>query len=263
MNKSTSEMPTTQVNASLDETTHLGTVEFARGPNNFLDLDFVQAIVRAFDDLANRGARAFVLCSAGKNFCAGAEPSALQTMEFDAGAPHLYDAAIHMFDVELPIVAAVQGAAVGGGLGLALSADFRIATPESRFSANFARLGIHHGFGLTVTLPNLVGKQAALDLLLTGRRIDGFTALGIGLCDEVVSAELLRSRATERAEELAQSAPLAVRAIRKTMRGGLAAEVRAAFEHERVQQECLQKTEDFQEGIAAVTERRSPRFAGR
>jgi len=117
MNNSTSEMPTTQVNASLDETTHLGTVEFARGPNNFLDLDFVQAIVRAFDDLANRGARAFVLCSAGKNFCAGAEPSALQTMEFDAGAPHLYDAAIHMFDVELPIVAAVQGAAVGGGLG--------------------------------------------------------------------------------------------------------------------------------------------------
>src|SRR5439155_742096 len=78
-----------------------------------------------------------------------------------------------LFAAAIPVVATVQGAAVGGGLGLALSADFRVASPDSRFWANFARLGFHHGFGMTVTLPALVGQQAALDLLYTGRRVPG------------------------------------------------------------------------------------------
>ena len=94
-------------------------------------------------------------------------------------------AALRLFAAPLPVVAAVQGAAIGGGFGLALSADFRVATPESRFSANFARLGFHHGFALTVTLPAAVGRQAAADLLLTGRRVGGEEALALGLCDRL------------------------------------------------------------------------------
>jgi enoyl-CoA hydratase/carnithine racemase len=97
----------------------------------------------------------------------------------------------------LPVVAAVQGAAIGGGLGLAMAADLRVASPESRFAANFSLLGFHHGFGLTVTLPLAVGHQAALDLLYTGRRIDGTTAHRLGLCDTLVPPDQLRARATE------------------------------------------------------------------
>ena len=101
--------------------------------------------------------RAAVLCAQGKHFCAGADFSpegARYTTE------DLYAAAVRIFRTHTPVVAAVHGAAVGGGLGLALAADFRIAAPEARFSANFARLGFHQGFGLSVTLPRLVGLHS-------------------------------------------------------------------------------------------------------
>ena len=100
-------------------------------------------------------------------------------------SPRSTGRALRLFAAPLPVVAAVQGAAIGGGCGLALSADFRVATPQSRFSANFARLGFHHGFALTVTLPAVVGRQAAADLLLTGRRVGGEEALALGLCDRL------------------------------------------------------------------------------
>ena len=105
----------------------------------------------------------------------------------------------------------MQGAAIGGGCGLALSADFRVATPQSRFSANFARLGFHHGFALTVTLPAVVGSQAAADLLLTGRRVGGEEALALGLCDRLADDDDLLAQAIGYADELAASGPLAVR----------------------------------------------------
>ena len=93
---------------------------------------------------------------------------------------HLYDFAIRLFEQPLPIVAAIQGAAIGGGLGLAMAADFRVAAPEARFAANFALIGIHQGFALSVTLPAVVGQQAALDLLYTGRRVSGAEARALG-----------------------------------------------------------------------------------
>ena len=204
-----------------------------------------------------------MLCSEGKHFCAGADFSGAAGRVGRDGAPHLYDVAIRLFEQPLPIVAAVQGAAIGGGLGLALAADFRVATPESRFAANFSRLGFHPGFGLTVTLPRVVGQQAALDLLYTGRRIDGATAHQIGLCDHLVTGDELRGRAVDLAAEIAAAAPLAVRSIRRTLRQSLTDEVRAAMAHERAEQERLQQTDDFREGVAAVGERRAARFTGR
>ena len=113
------------------------------------------------------------------------------------------------------------------------------------------------------TLPVVVGHQAAIDLLYTGRRIDGTTAHRIGLCDKLVSKEELRPRAAELAGEVASAAPLALRSIRQTMRGSLAGDVRAAMTHERAEQERLQRTDDFREGVAAVGERRPARFTGR
>jgi enoyl-CoA hydratase/carnithine racemase len=138
-----------------------------------------------------------------------------------------------------------------------------VASPESRFSANFARLGFHHGFGLTVTLPDAVGQQAAASLLYTGRRIGGEEAHSIGLCDRLVAAtEAIVSEAKAMATELAAAAPLSVRAIRATMRRGLADRVRQATDHERSEQERLRRTKDFAEGVAASSQRREPDFTG-
>jgi 2-(1,2-epoxy-1,2-dihydrophenyl)acetyl-CoA isomerase len=238
-------------------------VEIRRPPNNFFDAGLIADLADALDGLATEAScRAVVLCSEGRNFCAGADFSRRSPTGRPAG-PHLYEVALRLFEQPLPVVAAVQGAAVGGGLGLALAADFRVASPESRFSANFARLGFHHGFGLTVTLPAAVGNQAALDLLYTGRRIGGEEAARIGLCDRLVPAEHLREQAGALAGEIAASAPLAVRSIRETMRDGLVARVREAVARERAEQERLMRTEDWREGVAAVNARRQAQFKGR
>ena len=234
-------------------------VEFNRPPNNFFDARLIGAIADAYDRLEKEGVRAIVLASAGRHFCAGANFAD----ENPASSGALYEQAIRLFAARLPVVAAVQGAAIGGGLGVALSADFRVATPESRFSANFARLGIHHGFGLTVTLPPVVGNQKSLELLYTGVRLRGDEAFAIGLCDRLVSVEELRPAAVALAEEIATSAPRAVSSIRQTMRGDLAQRVRAATAHEATEQAKLFGTEDFREGVAAASERRTPRFVGR
>ena len=170
---------------------------------------------------------------------------------------------MRLFESGTPVIAAVQGAAIGGGLGLALVADFRVASPESRWSANFARLAFHHGFGLTVTLPAIVGQQKALELLYTGRRIDGAEAHRIGLADYLVPMEQLRDKARELAIEIAESGPLAVRSIRRTMRRGLADRIRIATDHELVEQDWLRTTDDFKEGIASTAERRPANFVGR
>jgi 2-(1,2-epoxy-1,2-dihydrophenyl)acetyl-CoA isomerase len=150
----------------------------------------------------------------------------------------------------------------GSCRAIALSADFRVASPDSRFSANFARLGIHHGFGVTVTLPLAVGPQRALELLYTGVRLDGEEAHTIGLCDRLVASDRLREEAVTLAGEIAASSPLAVRAIRQTMRGHLADQIRGATAHEAAEQAKLFGTNDFREGVSAAAERRPPRFTG-
>ena len=237
---------------------HVAFVEFSRPPHNYFDGELIGAIADAYEELERGGScRAIVLCSEGKHFCAGANFAAENPAEGD-----LYEQAVRLFSAALPVVAAVQGAAVGGGLGVALSADFRVASPDSRFSANFARLGIHHGFGVTVTLPLAVGPQRALELLYTGERVGGEQAHAIGLCDRLVSSDRVREAAVALAEEIAASSPLAVRAIRRTMRGDLAERIRAATAHEAAEQAKLFATADFHEGVSAAAERRPPRFTG-
>jgi len=242
---------------------HVAVVEIRRPPNNFFDVALIGQLADALDELARSGqCRAVVLCSAGRHFCAGANFAAPASLGADGG-PHLYDMAIRLFCQPLPIVAAIQGAAIGGGLGLALAADFRVASPEARFAANFAALGIHHGFALTITLPAAIGQQAALDLLYTGRRIGGEQAHRIGLCDRLVAADVLRAEARALAADIAACAPLAVRSIRETTRGPLAEQARAAMRRERSEQEKLMRTADWREGLAAVSERRAANFTGR
>ena len=239
---------------------YVATIELRRPPNNFFSLDMVAGIADALESLDDDPrCRAAVLCAQGKHFCAGADfsPEGARYSTED-----LYAAAVRILRTQTPMVAAVQGAAVGGGLGLALTADFRVAAPEARFSANFARLGFHQGFGLSVTLPRLVGPQVAADLLYTGRRVPGEEAVSLGLADRLVARDEVRSAAHTMAREIAMSAPLAVRSIRATLRGDLADQVEAATAHEHQEQARLQQTADFAEGSRAMAERRTPEFRG-
>jgi len=239
---------------------YVAALEIHRAPHNYFDVALIDDLVRACEQLADTDCRAVVLCSEGRNFCAGAN--------FATGGPgdfrKLYERACLLFEQPLPIVAAVQGAAIGGGLGLTLAADFRVACTRSRFSANFALLGFHHGFGMSESLPHVIGSQRAAELLYTGARIGGARAFEIGLCDRLVDDEAqLRVTAIELASAIAAAAPLAVRSIRQTLRGPLAARVRNAVERESAEQTRLSGTADWQEGLRASSERRPARFQGR
>lgn len=244
---------------------HVAEVEIHRPPNNFFDVRLIRSLADAYAALDKEaGCRAIVLCAEGKHFCAGADFNRESDAELlpEEGAASLYREAVRLFRSEVPVVAAVQGAAIGGGLGLACAADFRVAAPEARFAANFARLGFHQGFGLSATLPLVVGHQKALDLLYTGRRLRGDEAFEIGLCDRLVPLSEVRAAARALAGEIAASAPLAIRSIRQTMRGHLADEVARVTDREDAEQIRLRTTSDFAEGTRASFERREPRFTG-
>jgi enoyl-CoA hydratase/carnithine racemase len=238
----------------------IGGLEINRPPANYFDLPLIRSIADALEEFASRGARVVVLSSGGKHFCAGANFGSSADGAGDARP--LYEQALRILEQPLPLVAAVQGGAIGGGLGLAAAADFRVASTDAWFAASFVRLGFHHGFALTATLPRLVGQQRSLDMLYTGRRVLAQEALDIGLCDYVVPPDVLREETLRVASAIAASAPIAVRSIRETMRGELLRQARAAVDREAAQQSRCMLTADFAEGIAASRGRRTPRFVG-
>lgn len=247
---------------------HVATIEIRRPPYNYFDHALIAQLTAAFDAMsADDECRAIVLAAEGKAFCAGAD---FATTPDIVNAPRkpgiidkpLYKEAVRLFRNRKPVVAAVHGAAIGGGLGLALVADFRVTCTEARFSANFSKLGFHPGFGLTITLPRLVGVQQSSLLFFTGRRISGDEAVEIGLADVLVEQDKVREAAVALATEIAASAPLAVQSTRDTLRRGLADEIEAATERELSEQQWQMQTLDSQEGIRAMAERRPPRFVG-
>jgi enoyl-CoA hydratase/carnithine racemase len=244
---------------------HVAVLEIDRPPHNHVSVELMRDLANALIDIdEERDLRVTVLCSAGKSFCAGADltaPSGVGGPQGQAINP-LYDEAVRLFSAKKPIIAAVQGAAVGAGLGLALIADFRVASPEARFTANFVKLGFHPGFGITHTLPRVIGTQKAELMCLTGRRLKGDEALAWGLVDELVPADKLRGAALALAQEIAENAPLAIQSTRATFRAELAAAVRKQTDHEFIEQSWLRKTKDFAEGVKAVNERRPGKFVG-
>lgn len=253
------------VAVSLDE--HVATAEIQRPPNNFFDTELIQSLADAFEDLdAETACRAIVLGAQGKHFCAGANFHSGQAerdlRDLESGNP-LYAQAVRLFSCKKPVVGAIQGAAIGGGFGLALVPDFRVLCPETRFSANFVKLGFHPGFGLTYTLARLIGAPRASLIFQTGRRIGGEEAYAWGLGEVLTTKDNVRAAALELAREIAENAPLAVQSVRATMRNGLPAAIKTATDHEFREQHRLQQTEDHKEGIKAVAERRPGNFVGR
>jgi enoyl-CoA hydratase/carnithine racemase len=247
---------------------HVATVEIRRPPNNFMDIDLIAnlaSVLEALDHETN--VRSIVLAAAGKHFCAGANIKK-RLDDQDAGKPqpapgrHLYHEAQRLVATKKPIVAAVHGSAIGAGLGLALVADFRVTCKEARLAANFTAMGYHPGFGMTVTLPRVIGHQKARWLLLTGKRLPGDEAYAIGLADRLVPQDDVRKVAQEMAAEIALAGPLGVQAARETLNLDLVPAFRAATEREMFQQSVLRESNDFKEGVRAGFDRREPVFTG-
>ena len=251
----------------VQKTGHVALVEIRRPPHNFFDVALIKELASAFEALdADAECRALVLAAQGKAFCAGADfggdGSALLSGP-TPGAAHLYIEGNRLFRTKKPIIAAVHGAAVGGGLGLAMVGDLRVTCPETRFCANFTRLGFHPGFGLTVTLPAVIGPSKAALMFCTSRRVSGEEAFALGLADVLVPHDQVRNAAQALAAEIAENSPLGLIATRATLRGDIADRVRAATEHELAEQIRLRKTADFKEGVRAMAKRRVPVFTNR
>ena len=249
---------------------NVGVVIMDRPPHNFLNFRQIHDIADALEEMQNdMSIRCAVLAADGRSFCAGADFAGDgvgggddEVVGGDATLA-LYQGSGRLFDVTLPIVGAIQGPAVGGGLGLAMVPDIRITCPDARFSANFASLGIHQGFGMSVTLPQLLGPSRAAQVLYSAKRYKGEEAVAIGLADECVPSEQVRERALEVATEIAANAPLARRAIKSTLRLGLGDRVREITQREAQLQAELSASDDAKEGIAAVGERRAGNFKGK
>ena len=255
----------------VEKSGHVALVEIRRPPHNFFDIPLIKEIAEAFESFdEDVNIRAIVLATQGKAFCAGANFGDGSTLDGQGRRPNepgpgvapLYVEGNRLFRTKKPIVAAVHGAAVGGGLGLAMVADFRVACSETRFCANFTRLGFHPGFGLTVTLPAVVGQTKAALMFYTSRRVTGEEAYAMGLADVLVPQQQVRDAAINLASEISENSPLGLVATRMTMRGDIADRVRKATDHELEEQTRLRKTEDFKEGVKAVFERRLPNFGG-
>jgi enoyl-CoA hydratase/carnithine racemase len=246
---------------------HVALIEMRRPPHNFFDSALIAALADALQALErDPQCRAVVLAAQGSSFCAGADFSrdnGAQAPDQPNAVNPIYLEALRLFASAKPLIAAVHGPAVGGGLGLALAADFRVSCPQARFSANFNRLGFHPGFGLSVTLPRLIGLQQAALLFYTGRRIDGAQAHAIGLVDQLApDTAAVRGTALALAQEIATSAPLAVQSTRNTLRADLLPALRQAVVRESQQQFAHFRTQDCREGIQAMAERRTPHFTG-
>jgi len=255
----------------IEKSGHVALIEIRRPPNNFFDIPLIKELAGAFESFdEDIHIRAVVLAAQGKAFCAGANFSDGSTLDAQGRRPNkpgpgvapLYVEGNRLFRTKKPIIAAVHGAAVGGGLGLAMVADFRVACPEARFCANFTRLGFHPGFGLTVTLPAVIGQTKAALMFYTSRRIAGEEAYAMGLADMLVPHHQVRDAAIKLASEISENSPLGLIATRMTLRGDLADRVRKATDHELKEQTRLRKTGDFKEGVKAVFERRLPNFTG-
>jgi enoyl-CoA hydratase/carnithine racemase len=216
---------------------------------------------------ADADARCVVVTGSGSTFSAGAD----LRREVQRGAEELspaersyamYEPFLGVLDLEVPVVAAMNGHAVGGGFGLALACDVRIAARQGRYGANFCRLGLSSGMGISYLLPRIVGPSRAAELIYTAELIDGERAAAIGLASEALDAADVLPRALAIARRIAENAPLAIRATRALLRDGLADAVRAHARREAAAQADTVVSADAAEGIAALLGKRPPTFRG-
>ena len=215
--------------------------------------------------------RAVVLTGAGRGFCSGLDLDDAATLadmsprEMYAGQEQWAGAVEALHDLPQPVIAAVNGAAAGGGLGLALAADMRVASTEARFNAAFVRIGLSAGdVGVSWSLPRVVGLGRAAEIMLTGRFVDAAEAERIGLVNRVVEPEALLDAAFDLAAEIAANTPFGVMLTKRVLHANVdAGSLRSAIEVENRGQTLATRGTDFGEALAAFRAKRPPTFAGR
>jgi enoyl-CoA hydratase len=212
--------------------------------------------------------RCVVVTGAGRAFSAGgnttwlAESGALATPALRDQMLGFYRSWLAIRDLEVPTIAAVNGVAVGAGLGIALACDIRYAAAGAKLGASFVRLGLHPGMGISYLLPEVVGEAAARDLLLTGRLVEANEALRLGLVSRTIEGEGFLDEVLATAVQVAANAPLATRYTKVTLRRARTS-LDETLQIEALAQPITFGTEDLREGIAAVQARRAPEFTGR
>ncbi|MCA1711687.1 MAG: enoyl-CoA hydratase/isomerase family protein [Actinobacteria bacterium] len=217
----------------------------------------------------DRSVRCVVVTGAGRAFCAGgdlgwlaAEPDATPDQLRDRMLP-FYTTWLSLRALDVPSIAAVNGAAVGAGAALALSCDIRYAGAAAKVTVPFAQLGMHAGMATTWLLPEVVGAAAARELLLTGRVADATEMLRLGMCSAVYDDDVLMDRTLEHAAQIASGAPVAQRLHKLSLADGGHASFEAALQWEAVVQPVTLATADLQEGLRAKVEKRKAVFTGR
>lgn len=217
---------------------------------------------------ADTGARCIVVTGAGATFSTGADFKSTLQRAGDHRAPSersyaMYEPFLSLLEIAVPIIGALNGHAIGGGFGLALICDLRIGALDAKYGANFVRLGLAPGMAISYLLPRLIGVARASELLLTGRLVDGAEAERIGIVNRAVAAPDVLPAAMALAAEIANAAPLAVRATKQAIRRGLDLAVADAARAEAFAQAETVATDDAREGIAALLAKRPPQFTGR
>ena len=235
------------------------------------DGDAVAAVCAEVD--ADQGLRCAVLTGAGRAFSAGGDVKAMRAREgaFGGGATEIrqnYRTNIHLivrsiFGLEIPSIAAVNGAAIGLGCDVACMADIRIASDRARFGVTFLKLGLIPGDGGAWLLPRIVGMSRAAEMLFTGEVVDAHTAERWGLVSRVVPHDTLLDEAFALAERIAAQPPHALRLAKSLLRQGQTASYDTVMEASATAQAICHLTEDHMEGVAALIEKRSPVFQGR
>jgi enoyl-CoA hydratase/carnithine racemase len=235
------------------------------------------AIAERMNALAgNESLRAVVLTGAGRAFSAGGDLAMIESMarrgfsnpggetrrESSEFMRRFYGLYLSVRDLPCPTIAALNGAAIGAGLCIALACDTRVAARDAKLGLNFTRLGIHPGMGATWNLPRIVGPAHAADLLFTGRILDGAEAERIGLVNRAVDGEAVLPEAMEMARAMALSGPFAVRGTKRALARSLDSDLVGQLDFEAHQQSLCYETADLGEGLAAAQARRPPRFRG-
>lgn len=230
--------------------------------------DMYDAVTKSAADDA---VRVLVITGAGRGFCSGGDVKSMS--ERDQGtlaspftekyAPVRDRIVLALRDCPKPIIAAVNGAAAGAGMSLALACDMRIASTAAKFAQSFVKRGLHPDWGSTYFLPRVVGMAKACELIFTGDTIDAAEALKLGIVNAVTSPEELMNETYKLAKKIAAGPPIAIQLSKRALYHNEEVDLRAALEFESFAQNVTKETEDVKEGVKAFMEKRAPVFRGK
>ncbi|HKW17217.1 MAG TPA: enoyl-CoA hydratase-related protein [Terriglobales bacterium] len=235
---------------------------------NALSFQLLDELTRALDALEQSDAQVVILTGAGKAFCAGMDLEELKTLTGKSHSQNVEDSTKmarifrRLYEFPKPTVAAVNGAAIAGGTGLATMCDFTLAVPEAKFGYTEVRIGFVPAIVSSILVWQ-VGHKIARDLLLTGRLFDAAEAHRFGLVNEVVAPERLINRARELASQLMENSPTSIRLTKKLVNGFISSDLDLQIEHAILENAAIRQTADFREGVTSFLEKRKPRWSGK